>query len=350
MFRLAALAIFALSFSAAQAEERLTLTMPLDCKFGEDCIVQHYVDADPRLGAVDYECGGLAYDGHEGTDFRLLDAAELKLGFKAIAAAPGTVRAVVGNLPDGNFRIDRSKPLSCGNAVVVDHGAGWTTQYCHLAFASPMVSVGQTVERGQPLGIIGSSGSTNFPHLHFAVRKFGIVVDPYTGVSPTGCKKERAGSMWHPSTGIAYVGSALMGFGVTGVFPSVDAVSDDHDHLTLPVGTTNPVYLWAQMLGTRPGDSFRLILLGPGGLRVADERFEMEQHISVNVLNIGVTPADIGRREWPAGTYRAMMEFYGDGELLQAEKVDFSLPGGPLRASAAETVVDDVDKTAKVTP
>jgi murein DD-endopeptidase MepM/ murein hydrolase activator NlpD len=63
-----------------------------------------------------------------------------------------------------------------GNLVVVDHGNGLSTAYAHAS--SILVGVGQSVAQGETISLVGSTGNSSGPHLHFEVRVNGSAVDP----------------------------------------------------------------------------------------------------------------------------------------------------------------------------
>ena len=63
-----------------------------------------------------------------------------------------------------------------GNLVVVDHGNGLSTAYAHAS--SLLVGVGQSVAQGETVSLVGSTGNSSGPHLHFEVRVNGQAVDP----------------------------------------------------------------------------------------------------------------------------------------------------------------------------
>jgi len=63
-----------------------------------------------------------------------------------------------------------------GNLVVVDHGNGLATAYAHAS--AILVGVGQQVSQGETLSLVGSTGNSSGPHLHFEVRVNGAAVDP----------------------------------------------------------------------------------------------------------------------------------------------------------------------------
>jgi murein DD-endopeptidase MepM/ murein hydrolase activator NlpD len=64
-----------------------------------------------------------------------------------------------------------------GNTVVIDHGCGITSMYCHLdSFAN--IEVGQRIEKGNPVGIMGKTGFATGDHLHWEMMVDSIAVDP----------------------------------------------------------------------------------------------------------------------------------------------------------------------------
>lgn len=103
-------------------------------------------------------------------------------GGAAVASKSGTVVAV-----DNNCTHDCPKTYNCcgsgyGNYVVISHDGTYSTLYGHLRYAT--VSVGDYVEAGQQIGVIGCTGHSTGDHLHFEVRVNGAAQDPLVYVSP----------------------------------------------------------------------------------------------------------------------------------------------------------------------
>ncbi len=77
----------------------------------------------------------------------------------------------------GDGKVVSSSNLgSYGKAVIIDHGGGIMTLYAHNS--SLLVQNGQTVTKGQKIALIGSTGLSTGPHLHFEVRKDGQYTNP----------------------------------------------------------------------------------------------------------------------------------------------------------------------------
>jgi murein DD-endopeptidase MepM/ murein hydrolase activator NlpD len=70
-----------------------------------------------------------------------------------------------------------AEPLAVrGQAVILDHGWGVFSGFWHLSQID--VTVGQEVERGQPIGLVGNTGLSTGPHLHWEVQVRSVPVDP----------------------------------------------------------------------------------------------------------------------------------------------------------------------------
>jgi murein DD-endopeptidase MepM/ murein hydrolase activator NlpD len=112
---------------------------------------------DSGFGVRRNPFGGSSYESHEGQDIEAL------IGTPVHAAASGTI--IVAGCQRGY-----------GNVVYLDHGNGISTRYGHLSHID--VTVGQTVKQGELLGLVGSTGRSTGPHLHYEVRINNEPVNP----------------------------------------------------------------------------------------------------------------------------------------------------------------------------
>jgi murein DD-endopeptidase MepM/ murein hydrolase activator NlpD len=119
--------------------------------------------------AVDYEqldADNRIYSGEKEVDSYTI------YGQEAIAVADGTVVKVVDGVPEqepGVFPEGISPAEADGNSVILDIGGGNYALYGHFLPGSVRVKEGDRVRRGDVLGLVGSSGNSLAPHLHFHV-------------------------------------------------------------------------------------------------------------------------------------------------------------------------------------
>ncbi|WP_283401463.1 M23 family metallopeptidase [Aliiroseovarius halocynthiae] len=241
------------------------LRFPVDCTLGQDCFIQNYVDVDPSKGVADFTCGALSYDGHTGTDIALISDAAAAMGVNVTPAAPGIVRRLRDGMQDQFFESAFQHPegQDCGNGVLIDHGGGWESQYCHLRMRSIAVEVGQRVGLQTVLGEIGMSGRTEFPHLHLSLRKDGRTVDPFNATSLTYCGDTEQTTLW--DTSIPYRASGFVSAGFSSALPEYAAVKWGQAHNETLSTQAGALVLWAQLFGAQQDDTLRLTITGPQG-------------------------------------------------------------------------------------
>lgn len=120
----------------------------------------------PAIGAFEisssYGSRDLGDGWHDGIDIVRPGGSS---GCTVIAAESGTV-------------VHAGWKKTAGYTVIIDHGNGIQTRYYHMKQGSIVVSTGQKVSRGQPIGKIGATGFVTGAHLHFEVRVNGKSVNP----------------------------------------------------------------------------------------------------------------------------------------------------------------------------
>ena len=294
--------------------------MPIDCVVGQTCIIQNYVDRDPGPGATDFRCGHLSYDGHKGTDFRVVDVAALRRGVPVIAAAGGTVVGARNNMADVNVRrvgVAALKGKDCGNGVRIDHGGGYSSQYCHLRQGSVRVRRGDHVRAGERLGVVGLSGRTEFPHLHFEITRRGRPIDPFVGPGrAAGCRvAERP--IWRDAQrhGLSYRGVGLIDAGFSIEVPKRAKLDEGRGVVAEVRNDARALVFWVRVFGLRPGDRQQLTVRRPdGSLLVRSTPKSVDRPKAVWLSYSGKRRPKQGA--WSAGTYRGSFALVRNGKRL----------------------------------
>ena len=233
------------------------LLWPLAGRDGRDWVINNYVDLDPTSGTLDYTGGSgsqaKTYNGHNGIDidvpnFRWMDANVSNV----LAAASGVVTGLRDTEPDRNTSCAGS-----ANFVHVRHPDGLTAVYGHLKKGSVAVSVGQQVSEGEILGVVGSSGCSTAPHLHFELRDAANrVVDPFRN------------GLWAAPP--AYdTAIALMDLVIAAGDMTLQQIKDPSANVqSIPRGTVLGVGV--SMAGGGAGDVIRMVVTAPTGATFSD--------------------------------------------------------------------------------
>lgn len=224
-----------------------------------------FVDQDAALGPIlDWNCGARTYDQHHGTDIFTWPYGWLSMDLsrlQAVAAAPGTILVRA----DGNA--DRSCAMSgaSANLIVIQHADGSTAIYGHFKNGSVTPKlVGASVATGEYLGIVGSSGSSTGPHLHFEVHDSGTypgpLLDPYDGT----CEALTPGSLWaqQPAYRQATINHASTGFAAP-VIPACPGQETPNEKRLFVNG--DPIYFRAYVRDLTPAFPLAFAVHRPDG-------------------------------------------------------------------------------------
>ncbi|MDY0088892.1 MAG: peptidoglycan DD-metalloendopeptidase family protein [Flavobacteriaceae bacterium] len=206
---------------------------------------------------TDYNCGNRTYDTASGYNHQGVDIYTWPFGWKQmdnnqaeiIAAASGQIIA------KGDGQYDRSCQFNSNpwNAVYVMHSDGSIAWYGHMKSGSLTTKpVGSFVEQGEYLGIVGSSGNSTGPHLHFEVYEdstYTQLLDPYAG----NCNNLNENSLWESQK--PYINpnvNAALTHSAPPVFPTCPQTEISHEANEFAVGQMIyfAVFLRDQVAGT----------------------------------------------------------------------------------------------------
>lgn len=254
----------------AQAQDTLSLRLPVECSLGKTCWLVNYPDADATEGnARDFTCGPLSYDTHDGSDFGIRDLVAMETGIPVLAAADGKVLRMRDGAADlmptkEDIQALLTEKKGCGNGIVLEHASGWQTFYCHMKQGAFRVKEGQLVKAGDALGLVGHSGIAEFPHLHFTVIKDGVVYDPFTGHRiDTPCQTAGSTSpLWNPP--LAYEPVSIYSSGFKSGVPDMAALRIDASAPSyLRRSETGILTYWVMIYGAAAGDKIEMEIIGP---------------------------------------------------------------------------------------
>lgn len=305
------------------------LSLPIACELGKTCFIQSYVDVDPGPGVCDYACGSATYEAHTGTDFRLNSAAQSKTGVTVLASENGTVKGVRDGMADmltNEASKQGLKDRECGNGVVISHGDGWETQYCHMRQGSITVKTGDVVARGQRLGDVGYSGMAEFAHIHLAVRHNGETIDPFSGRGRDAvctANPREARGLWDETAtnALQYLGGQVFAASFTATVPMLEELERDHGG-TVPNRNSEQLIFFARIMNLRAGDRIRLTVSGSAG-------FQVESMSEPLTRNKATYMTYAGKRRtlpsWPAGQYEGQAQILRGAAVVSEMRARFML-------------------------
>ena len=143
-----------------------------------------------------------------------------------------------------------------------------------MAKGSIAVKYGDKVTVGQVLGDVGMSGLTEYPHLHFVVRRGGKVIDPFADGRAPGACNGNAENQWHESVRaqLAYSPRTILNFGFTSDSVTTESVESGATSQRQPTMNSEAIVAFVRTIGLKAGDVQILTLRDPAGKVLAENR------------------------------------------------------------------------------
>lgn len=296
------LVLLSVSNTYGQGNSSLTLVkfnkskafaLPIDCKIGETCHVMNYVDYTPNDGKkTDSACLSRTYDTHKGTDFAILDGKTMEEGVDILAPLNGIVIRIRDGEPDqwsNKEQLDdiRANRKQCGNAILIDHGEGLETIYCHMKQNSITVKADQKIKTGDKIGEVGLSGLTEFPHLHFGVMQDKKIIDPFTGKQNNAACVNINKSLWKKELHLLYQPFIIHSSGFSNSIPYLDKIEKENKSLKTLSQNSNILTYWATLWGVRKGDVITLEIKDQNGNIFANNKIIQPKTRAQQFYSIG---------------------------------------------------------------
>ena len=244
---------FSFDFTPQPTDIPGPMLFPMGGELQQDWSTVNYVDVHRESGQrQDFRGGNYQYDGHDAFDIALPNFERMDQGVPVYAALGGTVFFV----EDGHFDRETGWSGSPANFVALDHGNGWASYYYHFQQDTITVQLGDVVEQGDVLGLVGSSGNSTDAHLHFSLYRNGSTVEP----------------MYQPNDYFldppVYQGDlppAVTASGITDRAPWNESKEKPNDIREFRTDSTDDTWLWYRLSHLNDGEQLAIEWYRPDG-------------------------------------------------------------------------------------
>jgi len=233
------------------------ITQAAGFNYGSNWALINYIDHDPAYpGSIeDYDCGDRSYDTASGYNHQGFDIISWPFTWQQmdrnqainIAAADGQIIAKT----DGSYDRNCGSSSDQWNAIALQHDDGSVSWYGHMKNGGlTSKNIGDSVSTGEFLGVVGSSGNSSQPHIHFEVYDSGNqLIDPSIGP----CNNFNVDTWWldqkpylNAAVNAALTHTAPPDFGTC---PNPETTNES-DQFDLDDNVVFAIYLRDQMAGT----------------------------------------------------------------------------------------------------
>jgi murein DD-endopeptidase MepM/ murein hydrolase activator NlpD len=292
--------------------------------------ISNYVDLDFHFGdddtttVLDYNCGHRTYDNPapHGYNHSGIDIAIGPFGWKMmddenvyVVAAEG---GVIVDKHSGEFSRTCKKGVSStglGNYIIIEHSDGVKTVYMHMKDGTlTNKDTGDVVSTGEYLGVVGSSGNSTGPHLHFEVHSpFDEILDPFqNGPCHDDYFGYITGSLWANEE--PYINKKILSvFTMSGPYTPRSCDTTGFSYGTSEIvpyrnhfSPSSFVYFSAAVRDITTPTTVRLRVYNPNGTLIYDYTYDITFYDDMRIL-----PTQLLQLGADIGTYRLLCTYNG---------------------------------------
>lgn len=310
----------------------ISLSVPLNCKYGVNCFISSYFDNNPKKNKYyDYKCGNMTADNKKSTDFVLNSYFEMKKGVYVLATEKGIISAVRKDMEDVKVSLigkEAIRSKECGNAIRILHNQGYETEYCHLMKNSILVKKGQKVVRGQKIAKIGLSGDTDFPFLEFFLKKDNKYIDPFVGdisensennEETSSCKFKDIFPLWNVITEntLKYIGTVILSYGFSDKVPNAWNARNNYYNKDVFYSDSNFIAFWADILDIKKNDIIQLEITDADSKQINYKEYKFTSNKEHSFSFTG----EFIEKKWKSGKYTGTIKLLRKNNKTNENKV-----------------------------
>ncbi|RCH55614.1 hypothetical protein DJ568_06905 [Mucilaginibacter hurinus] len=316
--------------------------------------ISNYVDENRGTGLRDFNCGTRTYEGHQGTDIFTWPFAWDKMDKNAVQIVAATKGTII-------YKFDGADDKSCAfcteycdwNAVYVQNTDGSVCWYGHMKKGSVTTKpIGSIVNEGEYLGVVGSSGNSTGPHLHFEVYKdntYQELLDPWAGSCNAGGNQ----SLWKKQQPyyVTTINKIVTGRSIPVLSQCYNA-TEAADNIATVFNDGDPMYFSMYFRDMQPDSVTRISLISPDGKPFFRGIFQKEAfHYSAfyRWFTVPVNPAGTGKH----GIWQFIVDHKGQvvkqnfevKSIFSADSVIFAGEGGQKSIQIRSSNAWSINKT-----
>jgi hypothetical protein len=191
------------------------------------------------------------------------------------------------------------------------------------------VKEGDNIKAGQVIARMGTSGNTQFPHLHYELRHYNNPVDPFVGYASADydCSPQQRYSQWNNATTelLYYIPSGVVDAGFSNLLPTAEQAREGSAYVQRLDVSEPVIYFGVELYGVHPYDVLTIQLVAPDGATLAEKTVTYDKTLA-SAFEVLSVKREATLETWPAGRYAARVTVERFEHVIKETVVELEKP------------------------